>query len=124
MTKTGRPRKEIDGEQFNKLCLLQCTEKEIASWFDVSIDTVERRCKEKYKLTFAEVYAQKKGSGKIALRRIQWETAEAGNVTMQIWLGKQWLAQKDKQEIGITDVIKIEVEYVDSDRQGQTKNTA
>lgn len=29
---------------------------------------------------------------------MQWKSAKSGNVTMQIWLGKQLLAQKDKVE--------------------------
>ena len=30
---------------------------------------------------------------------MQWKSAEQGNVSMQIWLGKQMLGQSDKQEI-------------------------
>ena len=30
---------------------------------------------------------------------MQWKSAEKGNVTMQIWLGKQNLGQSDKQEV-------------------------
>jgi hypothetical protein len=32
------------------------------------------------------------------LRRLQWKLARAGNATMLIWLGKQWLGQTDKVE--------------------------
>ena len=32
---------------------------------------------------------------KISLRRMQFKSAEGGNVTMQIWLGKQLLGQRD-----------------------------
>ena len=35
--------------------------------------------------------------GGFSLRRLQWETAKR-SATMQIWLGKQYLGQKDKQE--------------------------
>lgn len=38
-------------------------------------------------------------NGRASLRRMQFKNAQAGNVTMQIWLGKQYLGQKDKQEI-------------------------
>ena len=96
---TGRPRIEIDFDEFNKLCRLQCTLSEIASWFDCSEDTIERRVKEEYGITFAEHFALKRGKGKIALRRKQFQTAESGNVTMLIWLGKQYLGQSDKQEV-------------------------
>jgi hypothetical protein len=94
----GRPRIEIDWEQFDKLCGLQCTLAEISSYFDCSEDTIERRVVETYCITFAERFAQKRGRGKIALRRKQYEGAMAGNVTLLIWLGKQYLGQVDKQE--------------------------
>lgn len=38
-------------------------------------------------------------NGRASLRRMQFKNAQAGNVTMQIWLGKQYLGQKDKQEV-------------------------
>jgi agmatine/peptidylarginine deiminase len=32
------------------------------------------------------------------LRKLQYEAAKRENVTMQIWLGKQWLGQKERPE--------------------------
>jgi len=95
----GRPKKPIDWEVFDKLCALQCTQVEMASWFDCSVDTLERRCTEEKGMIFAEYYIQKAGKGKISLRRHQWQLAEKGNATMLIWLGKQVLGQKDKADI-------------------------
>jgi hypothetical protein len=34
----------------------------------------------------------------MSLRRMQWQAAENGNPTMLVWLGKQYLNQKDKAE--------------------------
>ena len=101
----------IDWKEFEKLCWFQCTEQEIADWFGCGMDTLESRIKEYYNgLTFSEVFRQKKGTGKISLRRAQFQKAvKDGNVTMQIWLGKQMLGQKDKQEIEHT-VIGIDVD--------------
>jgi hypothetical protein len=53
---------------------------------------------------FSEYYEQKKGVGKIALRRAQMRTAigdgsNPGNPTMQIWLGKNLLGQVDSHKI-------------------------
>lgn len=109
----GRPRIEINWEQFNKLCGLQCTLLEIASYFDCSDDTIERRVKETHGVTFAEYFAQKRGNGKIALRRKQYEAALAGNVTLLIWLGKQYLGQSDKQEN--TNIEGIVLNQIDLD---------
>lgn len=94
----GRPKIEIDWDEFDKLCNMQCTLVEIAGWFDCSEDTIERRVKEKYEITFAERYKKKSAKGKISLRRKQMEVASSGNVTMLIWLGKQYLNQRDKRE--------------------------
>jgi hypothetical protein len=98
MSKLGRPRKEIDWEQFDKLCSLQCTLVEIAGWFDCSEDTIERRVEEEYRVTFAEHYKKRSAKGKMSIRRKQFDVAMSGNVTMLIWLGKQFLGQKDKTE--------------------------
>lgn len=89
---------KIDKTQFEKLCGLQCTESEIEGYFQVSQDTLIRWCKETYGVDFATIYQQKKGNGKIALRRYQLQQAEK-NPTMAIWLGKQYLDQTDKTEI-------------------------
>ena len=92
----ARPRKEIDQKQFENLCGLQCTLEEICGWFDVCSDTLETWCKRTYKRNFSEVFAQKRGAGKISLRRSQWRLAEK-NANMAIWLGKQYLGQKDQE---------------------------
>lgn len=92
----GRPRKEIDWVEFEKLCSLHCTQIEIAEWFNVSVDTIDRAVTRNYGEKFAEVFKKKSGRGKISLRRQQYEVALKGNVTMLIWLGKQYLGQSDK----------------------------
>ena len=99
----GRPRIEIDKEQFEKLCGLQCTKEEIAGFFNCSEDTIERWCGREYKETFAVVFRKKNVTGKISLRRWQYKMAEH-NCTMAIFLGKNWLGQSDKIEQTITEV--------------------
>lgn len=97
--KIGRPRKELDWAEFDKLCLIQCTEQEIAGWFDMSVETLKKRCVEEYGLTFLELYAQKSAEGKSSLRRAQWKAALGGDKTMMIWLGKNTLGQSDRQAV-------------------------
>jgi hypothetical protein len=94
----ARPRIEIDREQFEKLCALQCTLEEIAAWFKCSPDTIENWCKREFKECFSDTYKKYSASGKISLRRYQFKMAEH-NCTMAIWLGKQWLNQKDYVEV-------------------------
>ncbi len=96
--KAGRPRVNINWDELNKLCALQCTAVEIAYFFDCSVDTIERRIKDHDGVTFAEYFKKHSSEGKISLRRAQYSKAMEGNVPMLIWLGKQILGQKDKQE--------------------------
>lgn len=94
----ARPRKEIDKGEFEKLCSLQCTKAEIAGFFNVSEDTIERWCKRTYKESFAVIFAQKRSNGKISLRRSQFRLAEKDS-RMAIWLGKQYLEQCEPIEV-------------------------
>lgn len=99
----ARPRTNINKEDFEKLCGLQCTKEEIAGWFNCSEDTIERFCKREYNESFAVVADKKRGVGKISLRRYQWKLAEK-SATMAIFLGKQYLDQSDKIEQTINGI--------------------
>lgn len=116
----ARPKIPIDRKQFENLCGLQCTKEEIASFFDCSEDTIERWCKSEYKECFAVVFKQKRGVGKVSLRRSQFRMAQK-NPTMAIWLGKQYLGQRDQQEVTISErtdeTIKKMDEYFKSDKE-------
>lgn len=69
----GRPRKEIDLDNLEALCEMQCTELEIASFFGCSEDTVARRIKENWGMTFADFIKLKKGRGIVSLKRKFWQ---------------------------------------------------
>jgi len=110
------PKIKVDFEQVEKLCVLQCTGEEIASFLGIDYDTLNARVKEKYKISTSEYIKRNGAKGKASLRRSQWKSAiEDGNVTMQIWLGKNMLGQRDRSEIENigSEVKKIEVEIVD-----------
>ena len=101
----ARPKKEINQREFEALCGFQCTEEEICNFFNVTDKTLTRWCKETYDLSFSEVFKVKRNIGKISLRRSQWKLAEK-NATMSIWLGKQYLGQKEKlPDIGDESII-------------------
>lgn len=113
MAKMGRPQIEINAEEFEKLCGLQCTLVEIAEWFKCSEDTIERWCKRTHGVTFAEVFKRKSSSGKMSLRRKMFEVALSGNVGMLVWLSKQHLGMADKVEEKTEVKAQVEqVEYV------------
>ena len=98
MAQMGRPRKHIDKTEFEKLCFLQCTEREFCSWFDVSDETLNKWCKENYDgRTFLDVFKEKRENGLISLRRTQFQLAEK-SPAMAIFLGKNLLGQTDKVE--------------------------
>lgn len=73
------------------LAKLHCSDQEIATVCNISVDTLHRN--------FAEVITKGKANGRIKLRRAQWQNAEKGNVVMQIWLGKQILGQREPKDM-------------------------
>lgn len=94
MAKTGRPRKELNFEQLEKCMGWQCTEEEISDFFNMSIETLNTRCKEHYGETFLETYKKHSATGRMSLRRYQFNLAKT-NAAMAIWLGKQMLGQRE-----------------------------
>jgi hypothetical protein len=110
MGKMARPRIKIDWDEFDKLCSLLCTQKEIAEWFGCTDDTIQTAVKRKYKVGFSEYYKKKSCGGKVSLRRAQYLLAtEDRNPTMLIWLGKQHLEQQEPQRQ--VDNVEINLDY-------------
>lgn len=119
MAKMGRPQVKIDKDQFEKLCVLHCTSEEVAGFFDCNADTVQAWCKRTYGMTFSAVFKIKSASGNVSLRRWQFKAAEAGNVGMLIWLGKQYLGQRDTLEIGAGNYSKLDDMIVEITKQAK-----
>jgi len=94
----GRAKITIDFRELEKLCFIQCSLVEIATWFHCSEDTIERRVKEEFGISFAEYFGKKRVGGLISLRRNQFKLSEK-NAAMAIFLGKNYLGQADKQEV-------------------------
>ena len=86
--KGGRPKKEIDWKLVENLASIMCTQKEIASVLNVDVKTL--RGHEEFLPILQKGYEK----GKASLRRIQFKLAER-NASMAIFLGKQYLDQKD-----------------------------
>lgn len=87
----ARPRLNINPEQVTALASIGCTEIEVATVLDCSAKTIHRR--------FVHNFQQGKANLKTKLRKKQVEMALAGNVSLLMWLGKQYLDQADKQEL-------------------------
>lgn len=111
--KAGRPKANIDWQQVGKLLEAGCQAVGIAEIMGVSPDTLYTRCKIDNKLDFSAFSQQKKAKGDDMLRAKQYQTAMSGNVTMQIWLGKQRLGQSEKSEISGKDgnsiMVKLDI---------------
>ena len=88
----ARPKKyDIDTKQVVKLASYGCTVREVANFFGCSEDLIKK--------SYSHFMTKGKDEGKIRLRKLQWNAAEKGSTPMLIWLGKQILDQKDKQEL-------------------------
>jgi len=94
----GRPPKEINWDKFETACDLLATKDEICGLLNVSDSTLSRHVKQKYDSTFEEVLKSRGSSAKVSLRRIQFKLAEK-SAGMAIFLGKNYLGQKDTHEI-------------------------
>lgn len=117
MARTGRPKKEFDKKAFSDLVGLGCNQEEICWYFrdetgkPANIDTLTRWCKRTFGMTFQEYFKQNGFMAlKIQLRRNQFELSKK-SAAMAIWLGKQYLDQKDSIEVesSITDSTREEV---------------
>ena len=110
----ARPKKEIDYTKVLELSSIMCTQEEIANILGVDRRTLLRDEE------FCHIYKKGMDNGRESLRRKQFKLAD-NNATMAIWLGKQYLGQKDivNHEIKDTrvviknDLLDIEVEKED-----------
>ena len=96
----GRPKFKIDYDLVEKLANIQCTQQEIASFLGCSVDTLQRDEE------FCGIYKKGQENGKMSLRRMQYKLAEK-NTAMAIFLGKQYLGQKDNVEVQSSQLDKV-----------------
>ena len=116
----GRPKANIDWKRVDHLLTCQCDGVGIAGILGVHPNVLYEACKEVNKLSFSEYSAQKKSKGKELLRAKQFEMAMNGDKSMCIWLGKQYLDQKDRKDMTSNDQtlgMSITVESPDEKKQ-------
>lgn len=101
----GRPKAQIDEKLLYDLAKIHCTKEEIASIMNCHRDTLYAR--------YSDILQRGYDDGKRSLKRLQWQQAEKGNIQMLIWLGKQWLGQKDKAPDEVPNtIINVQVNEV------------
>ncbi len=101
--KGGRPKKLLEDIAFDGWDLLDSyiifgSEVYCADKLKMNVDTLADRIKDKTGLSFSEYKYKKQEPFRMSLMKKQYEVAMTGNVTMLIWLGKQYLGQSDKVE--------------------------
>lgn len=87
---------EIDLEQLAAFCRLKPTLADCAAFFKCSEDTIERRIKSHYNLTFAEFREQNMTQTRYGLIRKAIQKAETGDNTMLIFCLKNLCGWTDK----------------------------
>lgn len=106
--KMGRPPIEIDWTEFDVLCRMHATLKEIAYFFGCHPDTIAVRVKEEKGMTFPEYYETVSVGGRLSLRRRMWSHAiQKDNPEMQRFLSKQ---PESKGGLGFSDKVTNEIE--------------
>ena len=98
----ARPKIPIDYNTVEKLANIQCTQEEIASFLGISVRTLQRDEE------FCRIYKKGQKNGKMSLRRMQYKLAEK-NTAMAIFLGKQYLGQRDNIEVKAENTNRITI---------------
>lgn len=108
----SRPKANIDWKKVDNLLKAQCDGVGIAGILGIHPNTLYLAVESEFKISFSEYSAQKKSEGKELLRAKQFESAMSGDKTMLVWLGKQYLEQRDKSDNNNnnTETAKIIVE--------------
>ncbi len=83
----GKKYKTHDTEMIKRLASTMCTFEEIGYIIGMTGEGVKKR--------FSKVIEEGRAKGKASLRAWQFTKAENGDTRMQIWLGRNYLEQKD-----------------------------
>jgi len=110
-------------EEVEKLASIGATQAEMAKWFGCSVATIERRVAEPANRIILD-----RGHAKMimSIRRQQLSMMMGGSVAMAIFLGKQYLGQRDKIDHAISkdpgamtyeDFIRTSRELIDAENE-------
>lgn len=111
MAKTGAPEKPFDWNILESLAILEAELQYVAERMLIgfgnqvtktSIESmmkrINRKLRQRFDISYVQYRREKEEFKKTKLRQLMWKSAEAGNVTMQIWLSKNILGYSDKTE--------------------------
>lgn len=89
---------KINWDEVDKLISYQCTQEEIAAFFDLSVDWLDAMCRRDRGIKLSELWDKKRFMARVRVRKAQMKIAESGGpgaATMAIYLGKVMLGQVD-----------------------------
>lgn len=92
MGKRGPAPIQINWEEFDKLVGFQCTQEELADFFNCDVDTLNNACIRDRGEKLSDVWRKKKNAGRTKLRKLQFQIVERGGpgaATMAIYLDKK-----------------------------------
>lgn len=95
-------KKPIDWDQVTKLFTYQCYEYEVADFFNMTLDNLDKRCKAELGLSLSEFRRQKKSIGRVKLRKALLDKACSNHpaaVTAAIYLDKKMFPEEQPDYI-------------------------
>lgn len=94
----GAPKAKIDWKVVGDMLAAGCRGTEVAASIGIAPYTLYERCSEDKGILFTHFAQECREKGNSMLHAAQFKNAMKGNTSMQIWLGKQRLGQRDKEE--------------------------
>jgi hypothetical protein len=93
-------------KEIKMYCEWHCSAEEVAQAFGITVQTLDKHCKQYYGYTFFQIYKQYSAGGKRSLRRAMWAKAvNEGDTRLQIYLSKNHLGMsEDPQPEGDDDI--------------------
>lgn len=86
---------EIDWKMLDGLLQFGARLVDCSELMQCSDETIQRRIRDKYDITFTEYRNRKLSKTRLRLAQKQFDLAMEGNTTMLVWLGKNLLGQTD-----------------------------
>ena len=102
----SRPKKyKIDSLELEKLASFGCSNRDIADFYGCTESLISK--------SYSSFITKGRAKRKIKLRQLQWRAAERGNVSMLIWLGKQYLGQSEHPMGDEDEMVEGELELIE-----------
>ncbi len=115
----GRPKlilNAVGQRVVEALGAVMATEEEIAAALNVSVEALHSKDNE---VAFTECYKKGRENGRLSLRHSQFQLAKV-NATMAIFLGKQYLGQKDNpEETDTKEKVNVQILFGDTSKAAE-----